>query len=66
MQVKPNDLLQLLDKQAAKSESSETTVKGWKVKVNYKAVDEHDKSNKRNTIAHILSAAMERIERGRS
>ena len=64
--LKPEELLQLLDEQAAKNESSETTVKGWKVKVNYKTVDEHDKSEKRNTISQILSEAMKRFKHGRS
>jgi hypothetical protein len=50
----PDELFLYLDKQVAKDASSETLIKGYRVKVEYDAVSEEDMKKKRDTISQVV------------
>jgi len=50
----PEELLAFLDECGAENASTEKTVRGYKVKVNYMAVDEKVQQRKREAIAKLM------------
>jgi len=58
----PEQLLQHLNELAAKEASSDKRVKGYRVKVEYKAQGEGEKDEKREAIANVIMQAMKRMK----
>jgi len=58
----PEELFFFLDQEGAKEATREERVKGYRVKVNYKAVSESDKKEKRDAVAQVIVQAMRRIK----
>ena len=56
----PEELLAFLDERGAENASSEKTVRGYKVKVNYMAVDEKTQRQKREAIARLMVESLRR------
>jgi hypothetical protein len=56
------EFIHYIDKEVAESAGSETTVKGYKVKVNYTAVSEAEQKNRRQQIAKVILQSMKRLE----
>jgi len=56
----PEELLAFLDERGAENASSEKTVRGYKVKVNYMAVDEKTQQQKREAIARLMVESLRR------
>ena len=63
----PEDLFLYLEKEAATEISKEERVKGYRVKVRYKPVEEEEKKTKREAIAKVILEAMRRLkQRGKN
>jgi len=58
--LQPEEMIAFLDKQAADNASTEKIVRGYKVKVNYTAVDEQTQKKKREAIARLMVESMKR------
>ena len=59
----PEQFTAFLEEDAASSAGSETVVKGYKVKVNYKAVETSAQKEKREAIAKVIVQSMKRMEK---
>ncbi|HEY3489574.1 MAG TPA: type IV secretion system DNA-binding domain-containing protein [Candidatus Deferrimicrobiaceae bacterium] len=59
--LQPEEVLILLEKEAAKSLATEGMVKGYKVKVEYQAVEEAHKTAKREAVGKVIAQAMKRM-----
>jgi hypothetical protein len=59
----PEELFNLLDAVEAESLSSEKTVRGYKVKVRYKAAKPEEKEEKRSAVSALIAKAMKRIKK---
>jgi len=59
----PDDLFALLEQLDA--EASEQTVRGYKVKVKYKAVGEKEKSARRQAVSSVIARALKRLKKDR-
>jgi type IV secretory system conjugative DNA transfer VirD4/TraG family protein/type IV secretion system coupling TraD/TrwB family protein len=59
----PDDFVAFIDQHGSENPKKETIVKGYKVKVNFKALDEKDQKARRESIAKILVQSMKRMER---
>jgi hypothetical protein len=58
----PEELFAYLETQEAQSESSEETVKGYKVKVQYRAVSDKEKDTRRQAISQVILKALKRLK----
>jgi len=56
----PNDLFPWLDQQVVETKSSEQTVKGYRVKVNYKTVSDQEGVDRQNSLSRIVSRSIKR------
>jgi hypothetical protein len=63
--LQPEEILFLLEEEALKSLASEERVKGYKVKVNYSAVEAGQKSAKREVVGQVIAQAVKRMNSGR-
>lgn len=59
----PEDFIAYLDEVAATEASQETTVRGYKVKVNYKPVNKEDADARRRAISDVISKNLRRRKR---
>ncbi|MGV7222187.1 MAG: type IV secretory system conjugative DNA transfer family protein [Nitrospinales bacterium] len=57
----PEEFISFLEKTEAKEKSNEQRVRGYKVKVNYTAIEESDKKARRQAIAKVILQAMKRL-----
>ena len=55
------DFLTFLDEEEAKAATKEQTVKGYKVKVKYRAINEFERKSKRQAIAQTILQSMRRM-----
>jgi hypothetical protein len=60
--LQPDELMFFLEEQAARLESKEQRVKGYKVKVQYQPVKEPDKKVKREAVAKVILRSMRRMK----
>lgn len=60
----PEELFLFLDDQVAQETSTEQRIKGYRVKVQYQAVSEAEKKQKREAVAQIIVQAMRRMKQG--
>ncbi|MFH0828777.1 MAG: type IV secretion system DNA-binding domain-containing protein [Candidatus Kerfeldbacteria bacterium] len=60
----PEELFDLLDAVEAESLSSEKTVRGYKVKVRFKAAKPEEKEEKRSAVSAVIAKAMKRMKKG--
>lgn len=56
----PEDLIAYLDEVAATEAGQETTVRGYKVKVNYKPVSDDEAAARRRAISQVISKNIRR------
>jgi hypothetical protein len=59
----PEQFVTFLDEREAASLSGEETVRGYKVKVSYKAVEETEKNSRKQAISEVLLRAMKRMKK---
>ena len=62
----PEELFDLLDGLEAESSSRGMTVRGYKVKVRYKASKPEEKEEKRSAVSAVIAKAMKRMRRNKS
>jgi len=62
--LSPEEFVAYLDELAAAGASREDTVRGYKVKVNYKPVSEADTEARRQAISKVLLEGMGRVKKG--
>ena len=60
----PEELFDLLDAAEADSMASERTVRGYKVKVRFKAGKPEEKEQKRGAVSAVIVKAMKRLRSG--
>ncbi len=60
----PDEFVAFLEETDAQAAGTVETVRGYKVKVQYQAVDEVEKKTRRNAIAQVISQAMKRLKGG--
>jgi hypothetical protein len=53
--------LSFLDEEEAKAATTEQTVKGYKVKVKYRALNESERKSRRQAIAQTILQSMKRM-----
>lgn len=58
----PEEVFALLEAFDAQAATSETTVKGYKVKVEYKPVAERDKRARRQAVSKVIAKALKRLK----
>ena len=58
----PEELFALLEELEAKSAGGEKTVRGWRVKTRYQALDEGEKTTRTRAIAKVILGAMKRLK----
>ncbi len=59
----PDEFVAFIDQHGSDKAPSEKVVKGYKVKVNYKAIDESEQKARREAIAKIIVQSMKRVEK---
>jgi len=59
---KPEEVFSYLEKEAALEAEKEERVKGYRVKVRYKPVEEEEKKTKREAVAKVILQAMRRLK----
>lgn len=57
-----DEFIDFLDAQGAAESSSESTVKGWKVKANYKPPTPEEMKRKKHSISQTIAAALKRLK----
>ena len=63
---KPEEVFSYLEKEAALEAEKEERVKGYRVKVRYKPVEEEEKKTKREAVAKVILQAMRRLRQKKS
>jgi len=58
----PAEAFAALERIEAEAAGGTQTVRGYKVKVRYKAVAEKDKTEKRQVVSHVIAKAMKRLK----
>lgn len=58
----PEDFFGFMEEQAAQSAGTETTICGYKVKTNYRALDPKEKEMRKQSIAQTILRAMKRLQ----
>lgn len=59
----PDEFVAFIDQHGSVAAQGEQIVKGYKVKVNYKAIDETEQKSRREAIAKIIVQSMKRMEK---
>ena len=60
---RPEEFVQHLTEQGATKAQTEKTVRGYKVKVRYSAVDQEEQSAGKQAIAKVIAGSVKRIPR---
>lgn len=58
----PNDFVRFLDDADAKAANRENTVRGYKVKVKFKAVSEEDQKSKKQAVSRVILDTLKRLK----
>ena len=59
----PEEFIGYLEQQEATAAGTEKIVKGYKVKVKYKAVDDEEQKARRQAIAKVIVQSMKRLDK---
>jgi hypothetical protein len=63
--LQTEEVILYLEELDAQSAQKEETVRGYKVKVNYRTVEETDKQTRRQVVAQVIMHAMKRMKEGK-
>jgi len=59
----PEEFLSFLEEREAETASKEQTVRGYKVKVKYRALGEHEKGSRKKAVAQTVLQALRRMKK---